>query len=92
MKDSIRKGNFDRMKRLQEKRRKGRITKNCSCFGGIQGTWEVDPLTAQPVSDVKSRFAIRYWCIVCGVQAELTKNPLPKATGGFAIFEQEEKI
>jgi len=72
--ETVRKKNHDRAMRIKAMRETGNIKKKCHCLGGIEGTWAVDITTAQPIKSPEHRFAKRYWCVVCGTQAELVKN------------------
>lgn len=71
---TVRQRNVERAMRISAMRETGNIKKACNCLGGIEGTWEVDITTAQPVKKPENRFAKRYWCVVCGKQAEVIRK------------------
>jgi len=71
---TVRQRNVERAMRISAMRETGNIKKTCHCLGGIEGTWEVDVTTAQPIKSPEHRFAKRYWCVICGKQAGLIRN------------------
>lgn len=88
--ETVRKKNHDRAMRIKAMRETGTIKKNCHCLGGIEGTWAVDVTTAQPIKSPEHRFAKRYWCVVCGKQAEVLRDGKKYTGDKYYLYNEEE--